>query len=80
MQSINEIKNAAHQLIDALPDDTSWDKLLYALQVRHDIEAGLQDSDAGHVVDSGTVRRELGIVKDERRMDAPLDLPPSADT
>jgi hypothetical protein len=80
MQSTSEIKNTAHQLIDTLPDDTSWEKLLYTLQVRHDIEAGLQDSEAGYVVDSDKVRRELGITKDERRMDAPLDLPPSADS
>jgi hypothetical protein len=61
MHPTSEIKNTAHQLIDALPDDTSWEKLLYTLQVRHDIEAGLQDSEAGYVVDSGKVRRELGI-------------------
>ena len=61
MQPANDIKATAHQLIDALSDDTSWEKLLYTLQVRHDIEAGLKDSEAGYVTDSSELRRQLGI-------------------
>lgn len=61
MQSANEIKETAHQLIDTLPDNTSWEKLLYTLQIRHDIEAGLKDSEAGDVMDSDELRRQLGI-------------------
>jgi hypothetical protein len=61
MQSASDIKNTAHKLIDTLPDDTNWETLLYTLQIRHDIEAGLKDSDAGYVVDSGELRRQLGI-------------------
>ena len=61
MQSASDIKRTAHKLIDTLPDDTSWEKLLYTLQIRHDIEAGLKDSDAGYVVDSDEVRRQLGL-------------------
>jgi hypothetical protein len=80
MQTTSDIKDTAHRLIDMLPDDTSWEKLLYTLQVRHDMEAGLQDSDAGYVVDSGEVRRELGITENEGRMDAPINTPLSANT
>jgi len=61
MQSASEIKDTAHKLIDTLPDDTSWEALLYTLQIHHDIEAGLKDSDAGYVVDSAELRRQLGI-------------------
>jgi hypothetical protein len=61
MQSRSEIKDTAHKLIDTLPDDTSWEKLLHTLQIRHDIEVGLKDSDAGHSVDSAELRRQLGI-------------------
>jgi hypothetical protein len=61
MQSASDIKDTAHKLIDTLPDDTSWNKLLYTLQIRHDIEAGLKDSDADYVVDSSELRRRLGI-------------------
>jgi hypothetical protein len=80
MQSTSDIKDTAHRLIDALPDDTSWEKLLYTLQIRHDIEAGLNDSDAGYVVDSGDLRRELGITANESRMDAPINTPHSTNT
>ncbi len=80
MQSASDIKDTAHRLIDALPDDTSWEKLLYTLQVRHDIEAGLKDSDAGYVVDSGELRRELGITVNEGRRYSPTNTPPSANT
>lgn len=59
MQSASQIKDIAHRLIDTLPDDTSWEKLLYTLQVRHDIEAGLKDSEAGYVTDSSELRRQL---------------------
>ena len=61
MNSANRVKATAHQLIDTLPDDTSWEKLLYTLQVRQDIEAGLKDSEAGYVIDSTELRRRLGI-------------------
>lgn len=61
MQSASETKDTAHKLIDTLPDDTSWEALLYTLQIRHDIETGLKDSDAGYVVDSAELRRQLGM-------------------
>lgn len=61
MQSVNEAKETAHQLIDTLPDNTSWEKLLYTLQIRHDIETGLKDSEMGQVIDSDELRRQLGI-------------------
>ncbi|MEJ2445490.1 MAG: hypothetical protein P8Y42_18900 [Exilibacterium sp.] len=60
MQTAN-VKETAHQLIDQLPDDTSWEKVLYTLQVRHDIEAGLADVEAGRVVTTEQLRRDLGL-------------------
>lgn len=60
MQSSSKIKDTAHRLIDTLPDDTSWEKLLYTLQVRLDIEAGLKDSEASYLTDSTELRQKLG--------------------
>lgn len=62
MQTAN-IKETVHQLIDQLPDNTSWEKILYTLQVRHDIEAGLADLDAGRVISSARLREDLGLAK-----------------
>ena len=55
------IKQAAHQLIDQLPDEASWKDLIYELSVMQDIEEGLQDSEAGRVVDNATIRKEFGL-------------------
>jgi len=61
MQLEQETKQTAHRVIDDLPDDTSWEKLLYTLQIRYDIEAGLAESEANQVVGSAELRRQLGI-------------------
>ena len=58
-----DIKGAAHRLIDELPDDVTWDDLLYRLAVRRSIEIGLKQSEAGDVVDTETVRTEFGLTK-----------------
>lgn len=49
------VKDAAHQLIDQLPDDADWGKVLYAFQIRRDIEEGMSDIEAGRVVDGDEV-------------------------
>ncbi|TVZ38018.1 hypothetical protein P886_2369 [Alteromonadaceae bacterium 2753L.S.0a.02] len=54
MQPVN-VKEAAHQLIDQLPEDVNWDKVLYTFQVRRDIEAGMADIEAGRVIDGDKV-------------------------
>jgi hypothetical protein len=45
------IKQRAHELIEALPDDATWQDLLYALELRGDIEAGLADAKGGRILD-----------------------------
>jgi predicted transcriptional regulator len=52
------IKQRAHELIEALPDDATWQELLYALELRGDVEAGLADAKAGRVTDTEDLRRE----------------------
>lgn len=56
-----KIKATAHELIDQLPDNTTWDDLLYRLAVRRSIEIGLEQSEAGQVVDTKAVRKEFGL-------------------
>lgn len=57
MGSIN-VKQTAHQLIDELPDDVTWDDVLYRMAVRRSIEIGLRQSEQGKGVDTGTLRAE----------------------
>ena len=55
------IKQRAHELIEVLPDDVTWQDLLYALELRGDIDAGLADAKAGRVYDAEDLRREYGL-------------------
>lgn len=55
------IKTEARRLVDQLPDDATWDDLMYEIYVRQAIEAGLEDGRAGRVVPVAEVRRRLGL-------------------
>jgi predicted transcriptional regulator len=55
------IKLRAHELIEALPENATWQDLLYAFELRSDIEAGLADAKAGRVADAEDLRREYGL-------------------
>jgi hypothetical protein len=54
------IKQRAHELIEALPDDATWQDLLYALELRGDVEAGLADAKSGRVTQVEELRRDYG--------------------
>ena len=55
------IKEQAKKMIDKLPDDVSWDDLMYEIYVRMAIEKGLADSDAGRTTDVSEVRQKFGL-------------------
>jgi hypothetical protein len=62
METTN-IKAEARELIDKLPDDSSWDDLMREIYVRQAIESGLADSQAGRTRDVEQVRAEYGLKK-----------------
>ena len=55
------IKEEARRLIDTLPDDSTWEDLMYRIYVRETIEASLADGEAGRVTDVEDVRKEFGL-------------------
>ena len=55
------IKEAARELVEGLPEDATWDDLMYQIYVRQNIEAGLADSEAGRVTDVEDIRKEFGL-------------------
>ncbi len=57
------IKESARQLIDQLPEGSTWDDLIHGIYVRQAIEAGLADSEAGRVSSVGQVRARFGLVQ-----------------
>jgi predicted transcriptional regulator len=60
VNSIN-VKDEAHRLIDRLPEEATWDDLMYEIYVRQAIEAGLRDGEAGRVTDHESVRKSFGL-------------------
>ena len=56
-----KVKNEAKRLIEELPEDATWDDLMYRIYVRQSIETGLRDSEAGRVVSVDEVRARFGL-------------------
>ena len=62
MTTLN-LKEKAFKLINDLPDDATWDDLMYKIYVQQAIEAGLKDSDAGKTMSVRDVRAKFGLPK-----------------
>ena len=56
-------KDQAHQLVDKMADDSTWDDLIDEIYVRQVIDKGLADSQAGRTTDVSEVRRKYGIAE-----------------
>jgi len=59
--SVQNVKEEARRLVDNLPEDVTWDDLMYQIYVRTTVEAGLADSGAGRVTNVEKVREEFGL-------------------
>lgn len=59
----NNIKQEAYHLLQKLPENATWDDLMYEIYVRQAIEAGIEDSEAGRTIDVGQVRAKFGLPK-----------------
>jgi hypothetical protein len=57
----NNVKSAARQLVNSLPNNATWDDVMYRVCVRQAIEAGRQDVVEGRLVDVAEVRRQFGL-------------------
>jgi predicted transcriptional regulator len=58
-----DVKSAVRQLADTLPDDATWDDVMYRVYVHQAVDAGLRDSAEGRLVDVDEVRRQFGLDK-----------------
>ncbi|MBN2541740.1 hypothetical protein JXI42_02645 [bacterium] len=59
----NNIKKEAYNLLEKLPENATWDDLMYEIYVRQAIEAGLKDSEAGKTMDVREVRAKFGLTQ-----------------
>lgn len=55
------IKEEARRLIEALPNDSTWEDLMHRIYVRQAIEASLKDSEMGRVVEVEEVRSRFNL-------------------
>lgn len=56
-------KEEAHKLIESLPDDGTWDDLMYEIYVHESIQRGLEDGRAGRTFTSEEIRAKFGLPK-----------------
>ena len=54
-------KEDAHELVDRLPENATWDDLINEIYVRQVIEQGLPDSKAGRTTAVAEVRKRYGL-------------------
>lgn len=55
------VKDAVRKLADTLPDDATWDDVMYEIYVRQSVEAGRSDADAGRVISAEDLRESFGL-------------------
>ncbi|MEH2319538.1 hypothetical protein [Nostoc sp.] len=60
MKNLN-IKEEARKLIEKLPENSTWDDLMYQIYVRQTVEAGLADSKSSNVISVQEVRKKFGL-------------------
>ncbi len=56
---MSSIKEAARSIVDNLPEQATWDDLMYELYVKQKIEAGLKAADEGRTVPHEEVKARL---------------------
>ena len=52
-------KQEALKLIDGLPEEASWDDIIYQVYVRKKIEKGIEAAEQGRVVAHDEVKRQF---------------------
>ncbi len=60
------LKDEAHRLVDRLPEQATWDDLMYEIYVRQSVEAGLRDSEANRVTDTDRYAKFLDSGRESR--------------
>lgn len=56
---MSAVKEAARAIVENLPEQASWDDLMYELYVKQKIEAGLAAADNGQTVPHEEVKARL---------------------
>jgi predicted transcriptional regulator len=57
--AMKDVKKAVLELAQELPDECTWDDVMYRIFVRQKIDAGLRDSEAGRLISHDEVFKEF---------------------
>lgn len=57
--NMSSVKEAARSIVDNLPEQATWDDLMYELYVKQKIEAGLEAAAEGRTVPHEEVKARL---------------------
>lgn len=57
----SKVKEVAARLIRDLPEQATWDDLMYEIYVRQKIEEGLQAAEQNQVLSHDEVKRRFGL-------------------
>jgi len=58
-----DLKKKVERLLSDLPDDASWDDLMYKIYVRQSIEEGLKDSEEGRLFSHEEIKKKYQLPK-----------------
>jgi predicted transcriptional regulator len=56
---MGSVKQEARQIVDNLPEEASWDDLMYQIYVQTKIKAGLRDVEEGRVVSHEEAKKRI---------------------
>lgn len=56
---MSSAKDAARQIIEQMPEQATWDDIMYELYVKQKIEGGLQAAEEGRTVSQEEAKRRL---------------------
>jgi predicted transcriptional regulator len=56
---MNQVKEEAKKLLDKLPDEISWDDIMYEMYVRNKIDRGIQAADEGKLISHEEVKKRF---------------------
>ncbi len=57
------VKEQARNLVETLPDDSTWEDLMYEIYVQESVQRGLEDARAGRVKTTEEIKAKFGLHK-----------------
>lgn len=58
-----DLKSKVERRLSDLPEDASWDDLMYKIYVRQSIEQGLKDSEEGRLFSHEEIKKKYQLPK-----------------